>query len=61
MPEPDRAKVKPVTVPARVTVYLAAREECLRVVALEGVTQDKKGRRAVRAVYAISGVGRGTT
>lgn len=53
--------MNPVTVPASVTVYLAAREECLRVAGLEGVTQERKGRSAVRAVNAICGVDKGTT
>lgn len=50
MPEPDRARLKPVTVPAKVTVYLADKAECRRVVGFAGVTQERNGRKAVKAV-----------
>lgn len=61
MPDPDKAKVKPVIVPESVTVYLALKDECRKVVGLTSVTQDRNGRNAVNAVYAIEGVGKGTT
>lgn len=59
MPEVDRRNAAPVMVPALVKPKVAARAEARDVFGFCGVTQSKKGRRAVRAAKKAEGSKRG--